>query len=168
MTRAIGRILKTHMAEHRDHRPLTQGCHSEWEITFGDAELAEGINDRHKTHLAQAGSGANHIGLGDADFNEAALDGFLKSGDSRGTLHVGRHRKHRRAFLCGPNGALRQTSLNFALLDRRRIACGRSRLGFFHGFPLSIQFICPVQKLSGRVGVAIDFLNPTHDLLRIT
>ena len=88
MTRAIGRILKTHVTEHRNHRPLAERGHRERQVAFGDTELAEGVHNGNETHFAHPRSGANHIRFSNAHLDEATGKGFLVSTDARGTLNV--------------------------------------------------------------------------------
>ena len=78
MRRAVGGVLKTDVREHRDDRRLRQRRHRQRQIALGDAELAERIDDGNEARLGEAGAGADHVRLGDADFDEAIGKSFLE------------------------------------------------------------------------------------------
>ena len=80
--RTVGGVLETDVREERDDRRLRQRGHREREVSLGDAELAERIDDWNEARLREASTRAHHGRLGHADIEVAIRKGFLKAADA--------------------------------------------------------------------------------------
>ena len=170
MRRSVGRILKTDMREHRNDGRLRQCRHRERQISFGDPELSERVHDRDESRFGKTRAGADHVCLGDADFDEPIRQALLKQADAGGPLHVGGNGINRQPFLRRANRCLGQAGLYFILFHRRRrrrAGGGFGGPGRFLLFPIQPQGLCPIQKFLRRLAPVVNLDDPVNDLFAV-
>ena len=167
---AVRGVLETDVGEDRNDAGLGKRRHGEWKVPFGDAELAESIYDGNEAGFGETSAGADHVRLGDSNFDVAVRKRFLKRRNAGGALNIRGDGINRVAIGSSADGRLGKTGLNLVFLGRRSSGWCGGRLGFLRGFlvlPILAEGLCPGDKFVGRRRARVEFLDPIDDFLAV-
>src|ERR1043165_4842089 len=88
MGSSIGRVLETDVRKHGNDRRLRKSRHRQRQVSFGDAELPEGVDNWDKTTFGKARAGTYHVGFGNTHFDVTIRKALLEGAYTSRSLHI--------------------------------------------------------------------------------